>query len=140
LEHSASTYSERLVDRERIELEHVAEFEQKQALYEQELSQKAQTLYKLLSRVAIKEEEIVKKEKEKKILEDHLEGLNRDANSFSSQLWEIKHSRAWYIVQFIWKLRLLLFPKGSIQLRLIRFISNSRRSIKNDGIISYLNI
>ncbi len=115
-----------------------AEFNQEKFKLEANISEKNQTIKTLFSRLAKKQDELANLENQKLEITRQLEAKSIRENSFSSQLWEIKHSRAWLLVQFIWKLRLRLFPSGSVQTRMIRGVVKNLRVIKNEGIISFL--
>jgi len=129
--------TKQLSDKKRIEQEQRTELEQQKRKYEEDLLQKVHTSQTLLSRLAKKEDELERIETEKKAVISQLEFSTQEANSFSSQLWEIKHSRAWHIVQLLWKLRIRFFPSGSIQTRFIRSIINNLQVLKNEGVISF---
>jgi len=136
-ERTGRLLTEQLSEKERIEQEKQTVLEQQKRKYEEDLSQKVHISQTLLSRIAKKEDELERIEKEKREVITQLEISAREANSFSSQLWEIKHSRAWYVIQLIWKLRIRFFPSGSIQTRFIRAIVNSLQSLKHNGLISF---
>jgi glycosyltransferase involved in cell wall biosynthesis len=128
---------DQLIEKEHVELSYENEINELVQQYEEKLFQKKQTLQTLLSRLAWKEKELTVKISENQTLLSELSLQKQEANYFSSQLWEIQHSRAWRIVQLIWKTRIKYFPPGSKQSRILRTSINGYKVLKNEGLISF---
>ncbi len=110
-----------------------AELENLEIAHQSAIKQKNQTLNMLLSRLAAREQEIRRAEQDKQRILENLAIQTQEAHTFSAQVWEIKHSRAWRLILLIWSLRTRWFPAGSIQARLARLFKRSFQVVRGDG-------
>ncbi|MBI5839230.1 MAG: class I SAM-dependent methyltransferase [Chloroflexi bacterium] len=66
-------------------------------------------------------EKIAEANKKVASISTHLSEREQILQALNTKLWEIYGSRAWRLIQFLWKIRLVLIPHGSRRENILRF-------------------
>ncbi len=131
VEERAAGLEEQLAERERalegLRLE-MSKVEERAAGLEEQLAERERALEGLRAEIETKAQELDTLRQQKATFEQELANLRDYLNQreqvlqdLNSKLLEIYSSTAWQIVQWMWKVRLWLFPRGSWRERMAKF-------------------